>query len=115
MEKNLEHFALYMQTEELENVYYIESKDRSIIKSELLNERFERFFNFALGDHSYEDILFFLKSRTLRDAKKGNLLEIYESLQASKGRIFNDPLSIKFVKFNVSAGDGKWCCRESRF
>jgi len=101
MEENLEYFSLYVQHDESENVYYIESKGREIIKSELLDNRFKRIFNFVLGDHSYEDILFFLKSRTLRDAKKGNLIEIYESLQDSKGRIFTDTLSIKFIEFYV--------------
>lgn len=101
MEENLEYFSLYVQHEESDNVYYIESKGGEIIKSELLDNRFKRVFNFVLGDHSYEDILFFLKSRTLRDAKKGNLVEIYESLRDSKGRIFNDTLSIKFTCFHV--------------
>jgi len=101
MEENLEYFSLYVQHEESENVYYIESRNKEIIKSELLDDRFKRVFNFVLGDETYEDILFFLKSRTLRDAKKGNLVEIYESLLDSKGRIFNDTLSIKFIKFNV--------------
>jgi len=101
MAENVEFFSLYVQHEENENVYYIESKGKEITKSELLDDRFKRVFNLVLGDHSYEDILFFLKSRTLRDAKKGSLSEIYESLQDSKGRIFNDTLSIKFIEFFV--------------
>ena len=101
MEKSVEYFSLYVQHEESENVYYIESRGGEIIKSQLLDDRFKRVFNFVLGDQTYEDIVFFLKSRTLRDAKKGNLVEIYESLLDSKGRIFNDTLSIKFIDFNV--------------
>jgi len=101
MEEDVEYFSLYVQHEESENVYYIESRNKEIIKSELLDDRFKRVFNFVLGDQTYEDTLFFLKSRTLRDAKKGNLVEIYESLQDSKGRIFNDTLSIRFIEFYV--------------
>jgi len=101
MEENVEYFSLYVQHEESESVYYIESRGGEIVKSELLDDRFKRVFNFVLGDHSYEDILFFLKSRTLRDAKKGNLVEIYDSLKDSRGRIFNDTLSIKFIEFYV--------------
>ena len=101
MEKDIEYFSLYVKHEWIERVYYIESRDKKIIKSELLDERFKRIFHFCLGDHSYEDIVFFLKSRTQRDAKKGNLKEIYESLQESHGISFNDTLSIEFIEFNL--------------
>ena len=101
MEKNVEYFSFYVKHDWVERVYFIESKDKKIIKSELLDDRFKRIFNFVLGDHSYEDIVFFLKSRTLRDAKKGNLKEIYESILATGGTNYNDTLSIEFIEFNI--------------
>ena len=85
-------------------VCYIESQNQAIIKCEILDDRFNRILNFLLGEQTYEDIIFFLKSRTLKDAKKGNIAEIYESIQQNEGQIWTDPLAIEFVETNVSNG-----------
>jgi len=100
MEKDVAYFSLYVKHETVENVYYIESKDKKIIKSELLDDRFKRVFHFLFDDcYCYEEVVYFLKSRTQRDAKKGNLQEIYDSIIKSEGRSFNDTLSIEFISF----------------
>jgi len=106
MEKNVAHFSLYVNHETVEKVYYIESVDKKIIKSELLDDRFKRVFHFLFDDrHCYEEVIYFLKSRTQRDAKKGNLQEIYDSIIKSDGKSFNDTLSIEFTSFYLPDED----------
>ena len=100
METTVEYFAFNIINDSFA-VCYIESQNQKIIKYELLDHRFERILNFLLGERTYEDILFFLKSRTLLDAPKSNLIEIYESICHSQGKIWNDPLSIEFININV--------------
>ena len=104
LERNVEYFSFYVICHYEEgpiNICYIESRNKEIITCKILDNRRERILNFYLGEKDYQDITFFLKKRTLLDAPKSNLSEIYESIQQSKGEIWTDPLSIEFVEFNA--------------
>jgi len=100
MEKAVEHFAFNVINDNV-TVCYIESQNQKIVQCQFLDARFERILNFLFGDRTYEDIVFFLKNRTLLDAPKSNLTEIYESIQQNEGKIWTDPLSIEFLACNI--------------
>lgn len=98
MEKVIVLFSFNIMNDE-SVVCQVESRNHEITKCDILDDRFMRILNFLLGEQTYEDIIFFLKSRTLLDAPRSNLTEIYESIGQSQGKIWTDPLSVEFVTF----------------